>query len=154
MKIIIITIALTVLLVGCAIPRKYTTNTRPYTPAETGLLYGLVGAGIGAGLGTIMDTSIDEKWENYGASTYSGRWNNKSIKGSNGRKGGYSQRRGYQNVSRYRTKNRKGNNIINGVLQGFTMGERIGTQIGLEAQTRRLQEENARLRQQIYQSKI
>ena len=148
------TIIITMLIVlsGCTIPRKNSTVGKGYTPAQSELLGALVGAGIGVGLGSALNTGIDEKLENYGTSTYSGKWNNKPRRNeSGGRKGGYSVRSGYQNVSRYTTKNHKGNNMVGMALQTSQMGAYYGRQIGIENQTRKLQEENEKLKQQIIQ---
>ena len=148
MKTIII-IAMMISLVSCTIPRKHSTAHNDYTPAQTELIGALIGAGIGIGLGSAINTGVDEKWENYGASTYSGRWNNKSINRDSGRKGGYSQTYGHNNVSRFTTKNREGNNMIGMALQMSQVGASYGRQIGIENQVLRLQKENELLKQQI-----
>ena len=135
---------------ACTITRKGTgyRKNRDYTPAESELLGALIGAGIGIGLGSVLDTGIDEKWQNYGNATYSSRWNDKSI-GKRGRKGGYSASSGYNNVSRYTTKNHKGNNMIGMALQMSQVGAYYGRQIGIENQIRKLQQDNEQLKKQI-----
>ena len=144
-----IIITMIVVLSGCTIPRKGSTVGQDYTPSQSGLLGGLIGAGAGAGLGFLVDSSIDQKWQNYGNYTYSGNWNNKPRSGSGGRKGGYSVKSGYNNVSRFTTKNHTGNNVLSGIMMGFAKGQRIGYDIGIENQIRRLQKENEALKQQI-----
>jgi len=159
MKSAIIT-ALLIILTGCVstnerIRRESANGTiNNITPAQSELLGALIGAGIGIGLGSAINTGIDEKWENYGSSTYSGHWNNKPTGGRKngrrgGRKGGYSQRSGYQYISKFTTKNHKGNNMVGMALQLSQIGASYGRQIGIENQLRKLQEENELLRRQI-----
>ena len=155
MKTIIITIITMFILNGCISTRAHSRANEDFTPADYELLGALVGAGIGIGLGCALDTGIDEKLQNYGSYTYSDRWNNKSIGGrkggkKGGRKGGHSIKSGYNNVSRYTTKNHKGNNMIGMALQLFQVGGNYGRQIGVENELRKLKEENKLLKQQIY----
>ncbi len=149
MKTLIAIIA--IILSGCTIPRANSTVNQPYSPSQSGLIGGLIGAGIGIGMGAMRNTSIDQKIQNYGNYSSTGRWNNKPRSGSGGRKGGYSQSGGYNNVSRVTTKNRKGENMYNSAIQFFQAGQQIGYSIGTENQTRRLKEENEKLRQAIIQ---
>ena len=153
MKTIIITIITIFILNGCISTRANSKVNEDFTPADYELLGALVGAGIGVGLGCALDTGIDEKWQNYGSSTYSSRWNNKPIgngrnRRRNGRKGGYTAKSGYNNVSRFTTKNRKGNNMIAMALQLSQAGAYFGRQIGIENELQKLREENELLKQQ------
>ena len=152
--IIIITMIAVFILNGCVSTRARSRANQDYTPAQSELVGALIGAGIGIGLGCALNTGIDEKWQNYGSSTYSSRWTDKPIghgknKRGNGRKGGYSAKSGYNNVSRFTTKNRKGNNMIGMALQLSQIGANFGRQIGIENELQKLQEENELLKKQI-----
>ena len=140
MKTIITITTILVLLTACTLTRKGTgyRKNRDYTPADSELLGALLGAGVGVALGCALNTGIDEKWENYGTATYDGKGRGRNN---------YSARTGYHNVSRYKTKNRKGNNMIGMALQMSQVGASYGRQIGIENQVLRLQKENEQLRQ-------